>query len=181
MAVMDGIDYPAFFLECFERLIGHEGGFTNDPRDPGNWTGGRINVGRLKGTKYGISAASYPQLDIEHLTLSDAQEIYYLEWWLKFGAEYMPQAMLYQMWQFAINAGPGNARRALQSAVKVAVDGWIGDLTIAAVRATELNDMLMRFNAFCLRHYTSLSIWPTNSKGWARRVAANLDYAAEDN
>lgn len=174
-------EYPALFVKYFDRLIGHEGGFTKDPRDPGNWTGGRMNAGQLKGTKYGLSAASYPLLDIENLTLEDAKEIYHLDWWIRFGADYLPPAVLYQMWQFAVNAGKGNARRALQYAVRVAVDGKIGELTLAAVRATELNDMLMRFNAYCLRHYASLSIWPVNGRGWSLRVAGNLDFAAEDN
>ena len=30
------------FDKAFDRLIGHEGGFTNDSRDAGNWTGGKV-------------------------------------------------------------------------------------------------------------------------------------------
>lgn len=48
----------------FERacavVFSHEGGFTNDPRDPGNWTGGQIGHGQLRETQHGISAAAYP-------------------------------------------------------------------------------------------------------------------------
>ena len=44
------------FDEVFARLIGHEGGYSADPKDPGNWTGGRPGVGKLLGTKYGIAA-----------------------------------------------------------------------------------------------------------------------------
>ena len=40
------------FETVFDRLIGHEGGWSDDPRDPGNWTGGRPNVGQLKGTNF---------------------------------------------------------------------------------------------------------------------------------
>ena len=29
----------------FDRVIGHEAGFTDDPRDNGNWTGGTIDLG----------------------------------------------------------------------------------------------------------------------------------------
>ena len=38
------------FDEAFRRLIGHEGGYSTDRRDPGNWTGGKVGVGILKGT-----------------------------------------------------------------------------------------------------------------------------------
>ena len=32
----------------FNFLIGIEGGFTNDPKDRGNWTGGAIGAGKLR-------------------------------------------------------------------------------------------------------------------------------------
>jgi lysozyme family protein len=85
------------------------------------------------------------------------------------------------MWTFAVNAGMGTAKRGLQFAVGVAQDGQIGPLTLAAVKRADLCDILLRFNSFVLDHYTSLSIWETYGKGWARRVAANLRYAAQDN
>lgn len=173
--------YSPQFLAYFDRLIGHEGGFSIDPRDNGNWTGGRHGVGELKGTRWGIAANTYPDLDIEHLTLEDAKAIYWRDWWLKIGADVLPPAVSFQLWQFAVNAGMGTARRGLQYAVGVAQDGHIGPLTLAAVARTELNDILMRFNAFVLEHYTSLSTWQTYGKGWARRVAGNLLYAAADN
>jgi hypothetical protein len=55
------------FDRTFEQTIGLEGGFSRDADDNGSWTGGRKGLGDLKGTKYGISAAQYPSLDIEHL------------------------------------------------------------------------------------------------------------------
>ena len=56
------------FDKAFELLIGHEGGYTTNPKDAGNWTGGKQGVGVNKGTKYGIAANSYPSLDIKNLT-----------------------------------------------------------------------------------------------------------------
>ena len=44
------------FDNAFDRVIGHEGGFTDDPLDRGNWTSGTCNVGKCNGTKYGLSA-----------------------------------------------------------------------------------------------------------------------------
>lgn len=173
--------YPPQFLEYFARLIGHEGSFSDDRRDPGNWTSGRVGIGELKGTKYGIAANTYGFLDIEHLTLEDAQAIYWTDWWLKIGAEQMPPAVAYQMWQFAVNAGMDTARRGLQFAARVAQDGKVGPITLAAVAGADLNDLLLRFNAFVLEHYASLSTWPTFGRGWARRVAGSLLYAADDN
>lgn len=168
------------FDEAFDRLINHEGGFSDDPKDPGNWTGGRVNVGQLKGTKFGIAANTYGDLDIENLTLAQARGIYYRDWWLKAGADQMDAAIVFQLWDFAINAGMSTAVRALQRAVRVADDGSIGPMTLRAVRAMTVTDVLMRMTAQRLRFYTSLSTWQTYGKGWTNRVAGQLDYAAED-
>lgn len=168
------------FDTAFSRLIGHEGSFSDDPKDPGNWTGGRVNVGKLVGTKFGIAANTYGDIDIPNLTLEQAKAIYYRDWWLKAGADQIDGAIVYQLWDFAVNAGMGTAKRALQRAVKAADDGHVGPATIQAIRAMSTTDVLMRFAAQRLRHYTSLSTWGTYGKGWTNRVAGNLDFAAED-
>lgn len=175
------MSFDQAFNTAFDRLIGHEGGFSDDPKDPGNWTGGRVNVGELKGTKFGIAANTYGDLDIKNLTLEDAKAIYLRDWWLKAGADQLDPAIVYQMWDFSVNAGMESAKRALQRAVGVADDGSIGPLTIRAVRAMDKNDVLLRFNAQRLRYYTALSTWATYGKSWTNRVAGNLEFSAEDN
>jgi len=168
------------FETVFDRLIGHEGGWSDDPRDPGNWTGGRPNVGQLKGTKFGIAANTYPDIDIKGLTLDAAKAIYRRDWWDKIHADELPGAIAFQVWDFAVNAGMSRAMISLQRAVGVADDGKIGPRTLAAVAAMSVTDVLSRFNAERLEFYASLSTWATYGKGWARRVAGNLRYAAED-
>ena len=61
------------FDQAFAAVIGHEGGYTSDARDPGNWTGGAVGQGACKGTQWGISAAAYPALDIAGLTPAAAR------------------------------------------------------------------------------------------------------------
>lgn len=147
------------FDQAFERLIDHEGKFTNDRQDRGNWTTGVIGKGELKGTKYGISAMTYPDLDIKNLTLVQAKQIYKRDWWDKINADQIDTALVFQVWDFAINAGMGTAKRKLQLAVGVLDDGIIGKLTIQAINKAELNDILLKFNAERLKYYTSLSTW----------------------
>ena len=169
------------FDQAFERLIGHEGQFTNDRQDRGNWTTGIIGKGELKGTKFGISAMTYPDLDILNLTLDQAKAIYKRDWWDKINADSLHSAIVFQVWDFAVNAGMGTAKRKLQKAVGLAEDGIIGKKTLQAIQNAELNDVLMKFNAEKLKHYTSLSTWPQYGKGWTNRVANQLAYAAMDN
>ena len=169
------------FEQAFDRLIGHEGKFTDDKNDRGNWTTGIIGKGILKGTKYGISAMTYPDFDIKNLTLDQAKEIYKRDWWDKLNADNLDPAIVFQVWDFAINAGMGTAKRKLQKSVGMAEDGIIGPLTIKAIHKADLNDVLMKFNAERLNHYTSLSTWPRYGKGWTLRVAQQLNYGAMDN
>ena len=126
------------FDQAFGRLVGHEAGFSIDPRDPGNWTGGRPNAGELKGTKFGIAANTYPDIDIPNLTLDRAKEIYRRDWWLKIGADMYDPAIAFQLWDFAVNAGMETAKRALQRAVRVADDGgWDLQADILCERFTD--------------------------------------------
>lgn len=169
------------FDEAFKRLIGHEGGYSADRRDPGNWTGGRVGVGTLKGTKFGLAANTYPNLDIKNLTLAQAKAIYKKDWWDKLGADGMHSAIVFQLWDFAINAGRSRAIKELQQAVGVPADGIIGPQTLAAVNSHDLNDVILSLTAERLKFYTSLSTFKAYGKGWTNRVADNLKYAAQDN
>jgi len=169
------------FDKAFDRLIGHEAGYSSYKRDPGNWTGGKVGVGVLKGTKYGIAANTYPNLDIKNLTLEQAKQIYRKDWWDKLGADSLHSAIVFQLWDFAVNAGKSRAIKELQQVAGVPDDGIIGPKTIAAVKAMDVNDVLLKLNAERLKFYTSLGTWSTYGKGWTNRVAETLIYAAIDN
>lgn len=170
------------FEDAFKRLVRIEGGFSSDQSDPGNWTGGVVGRGEFKGTMYGISAASYPDLNIADLTVADAKRIYRRDWWDNLGAENLHGAITYQLWDMAINSGMGNAKRTMQKAVGVAQDGVFGPVTLGRINGQSLDDVLFKFLAARLRYYTKLTtLWQKNGKGWVNRVADQLEYAAIDN
>ncbi len=164
---------------AFERLIGHEGGYSDDPRDPGNWTGGKCGSGLLKGTKFGIAANSYGHLDIKNLTLDQAKTIYREDFWDVIGQAH--PSIKFQLFDAAVNHGRGNAIRILQRAVKVADDGQWGRVSQAALDAMDHNDVLLRFLAHRLKFWASLEKFDTYGRGWTVRGAENLLLASEDN
>lgn len=169
------------FETTFNRTIGHEGKFQANPKDRGNWTGGKEGVGELKGTKWGLAAMTYPHLDIANITLEQAKEIYFNDWWLKLKMDCWPNVIKYQMFDAAFNHGTGRANQFLQFAARVKDDGVIGPKTVAAVSAMDPNDIVLRFLAKRLRYFTEVKTWKEFSKGWSLRVAQCLEYAAEDN
>lgn len=157
------------FYVLIDRVLAHEGGYVNDPRDPGGET------------QWGIAKASYPKLNIKTLTRSQAIEIYRRDFWAPIGGDALPDAAAFQLLDACVNHGAGNAVRWLQRAVGAADDGRLGPLTLAAVKRTNPADLVLLFNAERLEFYTKLGTWSTFGKGWVRRVAANLRFAALDN
>jgi lysozyme family protein len=169
------------FIKYMDRLLSAEGNFTDDRNDPGNWTGGRIGVGALNGTKFGISAASYPNITIKTLTRDEALAIYNRDFWNVIGADILPPAVAYSALDGAVNSGISQSIRWLQQAANVADDGKWGPVTVSAITAMDANDLLLRYNAYRLKFMTRLSTWSVFGKGWASRIAQNLLYGAEDN
>lgn len=162
------------FDKAFEMLIGHEGGFTDNPKDRGNWTSGKIGVGQLKGTNYGISAMSYPGENIKEMTLVRAKDIYQRDYWWKAGCDLVPDCVKFDLFDTAVNAGPGAAIRMLQRAVGVEDDGVIGPKTMLALSSMDPERLDKRFNGHRLDHLNNLDTWPDFGRGWAQRIAENL-------
>jgi lysozyme family protein len=162
------------FIKCFAIVVGTEGGFTDDPEDPGNWTSGEIGVGVLKGTKYGVSAASYPDLDIANLTIAQAQAIYQRDYWEKIGVslEEAPFALI--MFDAAVNHGVEGAVRWLQRALLLKADGDPGPITRgAADRALSADPVRLAANTLAerIREMPSFSAWDHDGAGWSARCA----------
>jgi len=173
--------YPEAFNVVYSRSAHIEGAFQNDPRDRGNWTGGRVGKGELKGTKKGISAMSYPHLDIKNLSDEGIKAIYYVDWWQMVRLENLSTAVNYQLFDAAINHGAVSAKKMLQRAVGAHDDGIIGPKTMKLINATTLDDLLLRFLAQRLHFMSNISTWNVYGRGWARRIAKNLRYASLDN
>lgn len=167
----------AAFAQAFTFVVGAEGGFTDDPGDPGNWTGGAVGVGQCNGTKYGISAASYPTLDIADLTEVEAQAIYLRDYWMPIQGDQLPTALALVVFDGAVNSGVAQSAMWLQTATGVTADGAIGPETLSAVASwgqppsgqplwALCADVLARRMNF-LGEDTNFS---TFGLGWSRRV-----------
>jgi len=163
------------FDRIFEFVVDSEGGFTDNPVDPGHWTGGQISVGACHGTKFGISAAAHLDLDIPEVTLDDAKAIYQREYWDRIGGDRLPPSIALLVFDSAINSGIGRAVRWLQDAASVAQDGVIGPRTLQAIdlltaRPGGSGELCAEFLAQRLTFMTSLVIWKSLGLGWARRL-----------
>lgn len=156
------------FDTAFDRLMGNEGGYVNDPNDPGGET------------NWGISKRSYPNVDIKNLTRDQAKAIYLRDFWSRINADKLPDGVAFQTFDFAVNSGIETAVRKLQRALGVADDGHWGPVSQAAADAMSESDQIMLLNAERLDFMRRLSNWKTAGAGWAGRIANNLRYGAQD-
>lgn len=161
------------FEDAFARVIGNEGGLSMSPKDRGNWTGGRIGSGQLRGTKYGISAAAFPTMDIEAVTLDQARRIYRDKYWSAAGCDQVPEALKFPLFDLAVNSGPGQAARLLQRSVGAIEDGSIGPQTLMSIHNMPVDRVLRRLDAHRLLLMAGDGGWPTFGRGWVMRVANN--------
>ena len=153
---------------AFDRLMDHEGGYVNDPNDPGGET------------KYGVRKRSYPDEDIPNMTRERAKVLFRRDFWDRINGDKLPDGVAWQMADFAYHSGPETAVRYLQRALGVADDGHWGPVSQNAALAMSESDAIVRLVAERLDFLTRRVNWPHHGRGWVRRMAANLRYAAED-
>lgn len=154
------------FDQAFESLIGHEGGYSNHPEDPGAET--------MYGVTAKVARANGYTGSMIDLPLSTAKAIYKKSYWDTVRADELPDAIRFDVFDASVNSGPGQAIRFLQRATGVADDGRLGPLTIRAVMAMDPQLLDKRLNGYRLRFMAELKTWPPFGRGWASRIATNL-------
>lgn len=145
------------FDRAFIIILGEEGGFSDDPRDPGGVT------------KYGIAKKFYPDLDIPNLTKDDAKAIYFRDYWNPVRAGELPWPLCLYVFDCAVNQGVPTAIRLLQQSLGVDVDGNFGPVTMRAA-STATSRMHARFMATRARRYVNTANFDIYGTGWFTRL-----------
>lgn len=163
------------FNRALPRVLVHEGGYVNHPKDPG----GETNKGVIQRTYDAFRKAKGLALQsVRHITDAEVAEIYKKEYWDRVGGDKLPPGVGYVVFDGAVNSGVAQSVKWLQRALKEyglyggKVDGVAGQGTIDAVGGVNDHDALIakiiaRRDAF-LR---ALKTWKTFGKGWAARIA----------
>ena len=144
------------FEAAFSHVVGLEGGYVDDPADPGGET------------KFGISKRAHPDVNIKNLTLEQARAIYHEHYWLPAQCHRLPYPLNAYVFDSAVNQGVGAAVRMLQAAAKVKEDGVLGPVTIAAVAHDA--DIAHKFMAErAIRYFGTMNFY-RYGKGWLKRI-----------
>ena len=179
------VAFSVEFVWAFGIVVGEEGGFDTDTADPGNWTGGAINVGQLGGTKFGIASSAYAgnlaalppdvragfPVMVRDLTLAQAQTIYWYRFWQVLDCENLPAHLALIVFDAGVENGAERSADWLEAALAVHIDGDIGKITAGAAATANEVAVMTECLAQRIAFMSGLEVWQNDRIGLARRLA----------
>jgi len=158
------------FDAAFDRLIGHEGGYANNPKDPGGET--------MWGVTKRVARAWGYNGEMKDLPRETAKKIAYQLYWAPLRLDEFDPEVGFQIFDAHYNGG--HVVTWMQQAGGAYCDGILGPRTIAAVKATNKYQFLMRFLALRQIYLVGCKLangqfaFPTFGRGWINRTSKNL-------
>jgi lysozyme family protein len=149
------------FQRALSRVLKHEGGYVDHPKDPGGATNKGVTIATFrryvkpKGTK----------ADLRAITAEQVATVYYKHYWAVVHGPELPAGVDYAVFDLAVNSGPSRAARFLQRVVGATEDGRIGPATLAAVRKADPTEVIATLCDARLAWLKTLKTWPTFGKG----------------
>ena len=162
------------FDKCFELMLGHEGGYVNNPSDPG----GRTNLGVTQRAWETYLNRSVTEIEMRGLTPETVKPFYKLNYWDKIKGDQLPAGVDYAAFDLAVNSGVGRAARYLQQIAGTLSDGVIGPKSIEAIKSCDPKQAIEAICDMRLDFLKPLPTFVTFGKGWNRRVAEVKDKSA---
>jgi lysozyme family protein len=162
--------------ECLNRVLAHEGGYTNDPRDPGGPTNWGITIwdARLYWKKNATAA------DVRAMPLSVAKDIYKAKYWDALRCDLLPAGVDDSVFDYGVNSGIGRAGKVLRQVVGLPAGNWhVTDEVLAVVSKNEPRALILAINDERLAFLKGLRTWSAFGVGWGRRVAEVRAYSLQ--
>jgi len=139
--------------ELIEKTLEFEGGYVNNPNDPGGET------------KYGISKRQYPSVDIKSLTVADAIEIYKRDYFLRLNLDdVVNPEVAWKLFDIAVNQGVGTSTRFAQQILHQKEDGILGKDTVVAINSYA-EKQILRYADIVIKNPSKAEFL----KGWIKR------------
>jgi len=139
-------------------VFGAEGGYVNDPQDPGGET------------KYGISKRAHPNVDIKNLTMADAAGIYAAEYWNVPRCDDWAWPLCAYVFDTAVLQGPTTAIRLLQKAAGLSQTGILPRNQVVAIQRRDQRELCGMFLADRALRFTGTKNFDHYGRGWFKRL-----------
>ena len=170
----------------FDQALGHvlemEGGFTDDPYDPGGPTNRGITLkvfADWKGVPLDEKTGPALQAELRRIPEAAVRDIYFARYWAPAHCAELAAALAFFHFDAAVNHGVTGAMRLLQRAVGTDADGEIGPNTRAAIAGLSVDAILARYAETRRARYRELHHFWRFGRGWLARVDTTLARAAE--
>lgn len=172
----------AEFNIAFEKMLSHEGGYSNDPDDSGgetykgisrahhkNWSGWS-RIDKYKGKPDFLSI-----IDKDDLLQNEIEEFYRSNFWSPLNADQISnQTIANSIFDFGVNAGIATSVRLIQSIIGTKADGIIGEQTVKRLNSIDFSYVQAAFTVAKMEYYIHIiKQRPTNKKylyGWIIRA-----------
>ena len=154
------------FEQCLALVLKSEGGFVDNPKDPGGMT----NLGVTKAVYEAFVGHEVDEATMRALGPDDVTPLYRRNYWDRVVGDQLPVGVDYCVFDCAVNSGPSQSVKFLQRALNVAADGVLGEHTLNAANQRDAAELIEQFCEERLQFMQSLSTWPKFGNGWQRRV-----------
>ena len=158
------------FAACLAFTLQQEGGYSDDPNDPGGATNYGITLATLRG--YTGNDALTPD-DIRTISMDTVRAIYQANYWNRMRCDALPAGVDLMVFDSGVNTGTGRAVEMLQAAAGLtgtAIDGGVGPQTLAAVARVPPATLITTLAGRQRAYYQSLANFPIYGRGWLARV-----------
>ncbi len=158
--------------EAFGHIVVVEGGYVNDPRDPGGETKYGITDGqdgKVDG-KVDVDGDGTGDVPVGKLTIADAKVVYHRNYWTPARCDDLPWPLAAFVFDSAVNQGVQAALKLLQRALGTVQDGVIGRNTLAAIARADQKELCALYMAHRGLRYTGTRNFDTFGLGWFKRL-----------
>ncbi len=161
------------FEACLPVILASEGGFVDDPHDPG----GATNLGITLATLSSWLGRTANIADVAALNRAAVAPIYEARYWNPSHACDCPAGVDLMVFDEAVNQGVGRSVASLQAALGVTADGAFGPATKAALAAANPANLIRAIATNREAHYRALPTFPRFGRGWLARLARTTELA----
>ena len=168
---------PSIFDIALAHVLRMEGGWTEDPYDPGGPTNFGITLETIAAhRKIVVDAGTYAQLkhNLRQIPATEVRQIYLERYWRPARAGLLAPAVALMHFDAAVNHGAGTAARILQEASGASIDGEIGPETLRACAVLPAVELIQRYAAIRRARYRALGHFWRFGRGWLARVDNTL-------
>jgi len=151
---------------CFAMVLKHEGGYVNNPKDPGGMT--NLGVTRTNWELY--LDHDVTEADMRALTPEMVKPFYKKNYWDRIRGDELPSGVDYAAYDLAVNSGTGRAAKYLQQIAGVTADGVIGPRSMEAIKKCDAEDVVDEICNMRMDFLKGLGTFETFGKGWTIRV-----------